>query len=137
VRASRAAGISVLPGLRAAGHTQRGPVSVVDGAVASGPRLAAVHVATVDVTHGRSAAATRVHALGLLVCASASAGPAVRPAAVAGATGQRTSAVTRGPVGVARSADRVRVPAATGRYATAARRPGCDAGGWPGSGAVW
>jgi hypothetical protein len=135
--------------MRAAGHTQRCAVSGVDGAVASGPRLAAVHIAAVDVTDGRSAAGTRVHALGLLVCASASAAPAVRPAAVAGATGQRTSAVTRSPVGVARSpvgvarspvgvarspvgvarsAGRVCVPDATG-CATAARRPGCDAVG--------
>lgn len=122
------AGISVLPGLRAVGHTQRCAASV-DGAVAGGPRLTAVHVAAVDVTHGRSAAATRVRALGLLVCASASAALAVRPAAVAGATRQRTSAAARGPAGVARSADRVCVSAATGRCATAARRPGCDAVG--------
>ena len=83
MRALRAAGISVLPGLRAAGHRRRCAVPAVDGAVASGPRLAAAHGAAVGVTRGRSAAAIRVRALGLLVCASVAApqpGPLAWPA---------------------------------------------------------
>jgi hypothetical protein len=138
VRAPRAAGISVLPGLRTAGHRQRCTVLAVDGAVASGPRPAGVHVAA-GVTRRRPAAATRVRSLGLLVCAAASAAPAAPPAAAADVTGQRTLAVTGqrtlavtcGPGGAARSADRVGVPAATERCATAAGRPGLYAGGWP------
>ena len=101
MRAPRAAGISVLPGLRSAGRRQRCAVPVVDGAVASGLRFAAVHGAAVCVTHVRSAAAARVRALGLLVCAPVAAAPAARPAAVADTTG---------------------------RWATAARRPRSDAG---------
>jgi hypothetical protein len=68
--------------------------------------VAAVRVAAAGGTRGCFAAAARVRALGLLVCAPASAAPATRPAAVA---------------------------SATGRCAAAARRPGCDAGGWPGA----
>ena len=108
MRAPRAAGISVLPVLRAAGHRQcwAAPAPAVDGAVAGGSRLAGVYGA-VGVTHGRSAAAARAPALGILVYAQASAAPDIRPADVAGAAGRRA----------------------------AARRPGSDAGGWPGPGA--
>jgi hypothetical protein len=72
VRAPRAAGILVLPCLRAAGRRRRRAVPAVDGAVAGGPRLAAARVPAVGVTDG-SAAAARVLALGLLVCAPTSA----------------------------------------------------------------
>ena len=107
MRAPRVAGISVLPVLRTAGRRPGCAVTAVDSAAASGPRLAAVHGAAVGVTHGRSAAAARAPALGILVCAQASAAPDIRPADVAGAAGRRA----------------------------AARRPGSDAGGWPGPGA--
>ena len=78
-------GSRFLPGLRSADRRQRCAVRIVDGAVASGPRFAAVHRAAVLCHHGRSdSRPARFRALGLLVCAPVAAarpsGPQLWPA---------------------------------------------------------
>ena len=93
MRAPRAVWVSALPCLRAAGYRQRCNVPAVDGAVAGGPCPGRVHVAAVGVTRGRSVAAGRARAMGILVCAPVA---AARPAALAGATGRCAIARLRG-----------------------------------------
>lgn len=168
MRASCTAGNTVLPDLRAADRCRGSyrAARTVDGAVLQGPCPASVGVSiaarafgpaaaacgsaaiacgSATVACGTSTAAARVLALGLLVCVSAFASPAVRaadrPSPAVGITHRAPPAVGITASAVSARASRgdvngVRAGTMAGRFAIAARRPVCDATGRPGSGAI-
>ena len=129
-----------------------GPAAVVCGPVAVdfSPATVAGGTSTVacgpaTVACGTSTAAARALALGLLVCVSALAAPAVRAADLAppavGITHRAPPAIGITAYAVSARASRADVNGVwagtmAGQFAIATRRPVCDATGRPGSGAI-